>query len=79
MVVRRSAAGTVTYADAERIVINDTEEYVLRKFEGLNERTCLNQSPSWSRAEGQEGEIIADGPPPGRASSPWARTRWSRS
>jgi DNA-directed RNA polymerase subunit beta len=45
MVVRARAAGTVTYVDAERIVINDTEEYLLRKFEGLNERTCLNQKP----------------------------------
>jgi DNA-directed RNA polymerase subunit beta len=44
-------------------VINDADEYVLRKFVGLNERTCLNQRPIVvkGRAEGQEGEIIADG------------------
>jgi DNA-directed RNA polymerase subunit beta len=62
MVVRSLSDGTVTCVDAERIVINDTDEYVLRKFVGLNERTCLNQP---DRGPGQKvaaGEIIADGP-----------------
>jgi DNA-directed RNA polymerase subunit beta len=63
MVVRSLSDGTVTCVDAERIVINDTEEHLLRKFEGLNERTCLNQKPIV--VKGQKvaaGEIIADGP-----------------
>src|SRR5262249_48855773 len=40
MVVRGERAGTVTYVDAERIRV-DEREYALRKFVGLNERTCL--------------------------------------
>ena len=54
-------AGTVTYVDGGRIVIGETE-YVLRKFEGLNQRTCLNQRPLVR--EGQKvapGHVIADG------------------
>src|SRR5207245_3233120 len=42
MLIRAEKSGTVTYVDAERIKI-DEREYVLRKFVGLNERTCLNQ------------------------------------
>ena len=34
----------MSYVDANRILI-DEEEYRLRKFVGLNERTCLNQQP----------------------------------
>src|SRR5262249_54738317 len=44
MVVRTERSGVVSYVDAERIRI-DEREYVLRKFVGLNERTCLNQKP----------------------------------
>ena len=44
MVVRAEKSGPVTYVDAERIKIDD-REYKLRKFVGLNERTCLNQKP----------------------------------
>src|SRR5215467_7815390 len=44
MVIRAERSGTVTYVDAERIRI-DERDYVLRKFVGLNERTCLNQKP----------------------------------
>src|SRR5690606_22901688 len=40
MVVRAKNAGTVTYVDAMRIVIDNADEYELRKFSGLNERTC---------------------------------------
>ena len=51
-----SKAGTVTSVDATAIVIDDTDEYALDKFAGLNERTCLNQKPDRrTRAEGQEG------------------------
>jgi DNA-directed RNA polymerase subunit beta len=62
MAVKARKAGTVTYVDAQRIIINNTEEYVLRKFGKLNERACLNQRPIVR--EGQRvkrGQIIADG------------------
>jgi DNA-directed RNA polymerase subunit beta len=62
MVVRAEKAGTVTYVDATRIIINNTDEYELVKFRGLNERTCLNQRPVVR--EGQrvrKSQIIADG------------------
>jgi len=63
MVVRADQAGKVTYVDARRIVINDTNEYVLRKFQGLNERTCLNQKPIVKTGDRiTKGQIIADGP-----------------
>ncbi|MCE5277339.1 MAG: DNA-directed RNA polymerase subunit beta [Planctomycetaceae bacterium] len=62
MVVRARSAGTVTYLDATRIVLDNTEEYDLRKFDKLNERACLNQKPIV--VEGQKvkrGQILADG------------------
>ncbi len=63
MVVRASKSGTVTYVDAERIIVDSTDEYVLRKFQGLNERTCLNQKPIVRPGDRvKKGEIIADGP-----------------
>ena len=62
MVVKAGQNGTITYVDSERIVINDAEEHVLRKFVGLNERTCLNQRPVVELgAEVKAGQIIADG------------------
>ncbi len=62
MVVRAKSEGTVTYVDAQRIVIDDAEEYVLRKFVGLNERTCLNQKPIVHPGDKvSQGQIIADG------------------
>jgi DNA-directed RNA polymerase subunit beta len=63
MVVRATRGGKVTYVDARKIVVDDADEYVLRKFAGLNERTCLNQRPIVRI--GQEvaaGQVIADGP-----------------
>ena len=48
MVIRAKDAGKVVYADALRIVVESetgSAEYPLRKFVGLNERTCLNQRP----------------------------------
>ncbi len=63
MVVRAAKPGKVSYVDAERVVINDTDEYVLRKFQGLNERTCLNQKPLVRLGEKvKKDQIIADGP-----------------
>ncbi|MCH7873087.1 MAG: DNA-directed RNA polymerase subunit beta, partial [Planctomycetes bacterium] len=63
MVVRAQTSGEVTYVDAKRIVIDSTDEYVLRKFQGLNERTCMNQKTLVVLGQRvQKGEIIADGP-----------------
>ncbi|HPD29997.1 MAG TPA: DNA-directed RNA polymerase subunit beta, partial [Phycisphaerae bacterium] len=63
MVVRASRGGTVTAVDATRIEIDGTDEYILRKFQGLNERTCLNQKPIVSLGQKvKAGDIIADGP-----------------
>src|SRR5471030_1657979 len=61
MVIRSDRAGTITYVDAERIKV-DEREYVLRKFVGLNERTCLNQKPIIKLGQKvKKGQIIADG------------------
>ncbi|UCE58856.1 MAG: DNA-directed RNA polymerase subunit beta [Phycisphaerales bacterium] len=63
MVVRAQTSGKVTYVDAKRIIIDDTDEYILRKFRGLNERTCMNQKPLVRVGQRvRQGEIIADGP-----------------
>ncbi|UCC29909.1 MAG: DNA-directed RNA polymerase subunit beta [Phycisphaerales bacterium] len=63
MVVRARSSGKVTYVDARRIVIDNTDEYVLRKFQGLNERTCMSQRPLVRPDQRvKNGEIIADGP-----------------
>jgi DNA-directed RNA polymerase subunit beta len=62
MVVKAKNAGRVTEVDATRIVINETDEYPLQKFVGLNERTCLNQKPIVQLGqEVAKGQIIADG------------------
>jgi DNA-directed RNA polymerase subunit beta len=62
MVVRARNAGTVTYVDATHIVIDNADEYNLRKFSGLNERTCLNQRPIVRLgAKVEKDQIIADG------------------
>jgi DNA-directed RNA polymerase subunit beta len=61
MVVRAEKGGAVTHVDAERIRV-DEREYVLRKFVGLNERTCLNQKPIVRVGQRvKKGQIIADG------------------
>jgi DNA-directed RNA polymerase subunit beta len=61
MVVRAEREGTVTYVDAERIKV-DEREYVMRKFVGLNERTCLNQKPIVKLGQKvKKGQIMADG------------------
>ncbi len=62
MVVKAKRSGEVTFADAQRIIINNQDEYVLRKFVGLNERTCQNQKPIIEIGDRVEaGQIIADG------------------
>ena len=61
MVVRAERAGVVTYVDAERILIDNADEYVFRKFQGLNERTCLNQKPIVKKGQRvKKGQILAD-------------------
>jgi len=62
MVVRAENSGVVTAVDSQHIVINHTDEYMLAKFVGLNERTCLNQEPIVKLGEKVgKGRIIADG------------------
>src|SRR5262245_9060331 len=61
MVIRAKRAGTVTFVDATRIRV-DEDDYVMRKFVGLNERTCQNQKPLVRPGEKvKAGQIIADG------------------
>ncbi|MEM9167526.1 MAG: DNA-directed RNA polymerase subunit beta [Planctomycetota bacterium] len=62
MVVKAGRGGEVTFADSQRIIINNQDEYELRKFAGLNERTCLNQRPVVEAGDTvQAGQVIADG------------------
>ncbi|RKY12482.1 MAG: DNA-directed RNA polymerase subunit beta [Planctomycetota bacterium] len=62
MVVKARSSGVVTAVDGGRIVIDNTDEYELAKFTGLNERTCLNQKPLVEPGERvKRGQIIADG------------------
>jgi len=62
MVVTAKKAGKITYCDANRIVVNN-DVYELRKFAGLNERTCLNQKPIVQVGDKVEkGQVLADGP-----------------
>ncbi len=63
MVVRAQTSGKVTHVDSYRIVLDDTDEYILRKFHALNERTCMNQKPLVHMGDRvKAGDIIADGP-----------------
>lgn len=62
MMVRSDCAGEVTYVDSERIVVNDDTTYPLRKFVGLNERTCLNQKPMVQVGDKvEEGAMLTEG------------------
>ena len=66
MLVHAHEDGTVVYVDAERIKVEEKDkivrEYVLRKFHGLNERTCLNQKPIVRLGDKvKKGQILADG------------------
>jgi len=61
MVVVALESGTVNRVDSSEIVIGD-RIYQLRKFVGLNERTCLNQKPIVRPGQSvKKGEVIADG------------------
>jgi DNA-directed RNA polymerase subunit beta len=61
MVIRAKRAGTVKYCDSCRIEIG-SDVYELQKYQGLNERTCLNQKPIVNVGDKVEkNQIIADG------------------
>ncbi|MEM8733464.1 MAG: DNA-directed RNA polymerase subunit beta [Planctomycetota bacterium] len=61
MVVKAKRAGTVKYVDATRIEIG-ADVYELQKYQGLNERTCLNQKPIINLGDKVEkGQVLADG------------------
>src|SRR5206468_3140921 len=61
MVVRTEKDGVVTFVDGMRIKV-DEREYPLRKFVGLNERTCLNQKPIVKMGQKvKKGQVLADG------------------
>ncbi len=61
MPIRTRRKGTVSYVDSDRIDIA-SESYPLRKFVGLNERTCQNQKPIVSVGDKVEkNQVIADG------------------
>ena len=62
MSVKAKNAGTITHVDAQRIIVDNSDEYDLRKFVGLNERTCQNQKPLVKLGQKVEkSQIIADG------------------
>ncbi|MBN1816689.1 MAG: DNA-directed RNA polymerase subunit beta, partial [Sedimentisphaerales bacterium] len=62
MIVKARNNGTVTAVDGNRIILDNTDEYKLLKYEGLNERTCLNQKPIVQLGEKvKKSQIIADG------------------
>jgi DNA-directed RNA polymerase subunit beta len=61
MVVTAEEEGSVEYVDAERVSIGG-RDYEMRKFAGLNERTCLNQRPCVRAGDKvKPGQVIADG------------------
>ncbi|MFN0058540.1 MAG: DNA-directed RNA polymerase subunit beta [Planctomycetota bacterium] len=60
MVLRADRAGKVTYVDSTVIEI-DGRKLRLRKFTGLNERTCLNQHPLVTIGQKvKKGDLLAD-------------------
>ena len=62
MIIKAKNGGIVTTVDSQRIIIDNSDEYVLRKFVGLNERTCQNQKPIVKLGQKVEkGQILADG------------------
>ncbi|MBU3729434.1 MAG: DNA-directed RNA polymerase subunit beta, partial [Phycisphaerales bacterium] len=62
MIVKAERGGTVTYVDSERVIIDNADEYVLKKFVGLNEKTCQNQRPVVKPGQKvKAGDILADG------------------
>jgi DNA-directed RNA polymerase subunit beta len=61
MVVTARRPGKVTFVDASRIEVGG-DVYPLKKYRGLNERTCLNQKPIIQMGDKVEkGQVLADG------------------
>ena len=65
MVVVAPEDGEIVTADCKQITVrgeNGDHKQYLRKFEGLNERTCLNQEPIVNIGDKvKKGQILADG------------------
>src|SRR5258705_8495273 len=62
MVVRAERGGVVTFVDSMPIFIDNTDEYILRKFVGLYDSTCLYQKPIIRKGQRvKKGQILADG------------------
>ncbi|HET6326312.1 MAG TPA: DNA-directed RNA polymerase subunit beta [Planctomycetaceae bacterium] len=60
MVIRSERAGKVTYVDADVVEV-DGKRYPMRKFTGLNERTCLNQKPTVKLDQRvKKGDLLCD-------------------
>jgi DNA-directed RNA polymerase subunit beta len=61
MVVVAEEDGVVETVDGEHISVNG-RDYRMRKFFGLNDRTCLNQKPIVAKGDKvKKGQVIADG------------------
>ncbi len=61
MLVRARRGGKVTYVDALRIEIG-SDIYYMKKYLGLNERTCQNQKPIVMPGDKvTKGQVLADG------------------
>jgi DNA-directed RNA polymerase subunit beta len=68
LIVRAAKKGVVSYVDAESIEVSPAsgagavDTYKLRKYVGLNERTCQNQKPIVKLGQKVEkGDVLADG------------------
>ncbi|MDX2039486.1 MAG: DNA-directed RNA polymerase subunit beta [Isosphaeraceae bacterium] len=62
MIIKAPVDGTITYVDSTKIVLENSHIFKLRKYVGLNERTCLNQKPVVALGQQvKKGEILADG------------------
>ena len=66
LLVRAAKKGAVTYVDAESIEVTNAsgsvDAYKLRKYVGLNERTCQNQKPIVQLGQKvDKGDVLADG------------------
>ena len=66
LIVRAAKKGTVSYVDAESIEVTpasgSVDSYKLRKYVGLNERTCQNQKPIVQLGQKvDKGDVLADG------------------
>ncbi len=65
MVLAR-AGGVVTYVDAETVRVREddgmTATYTLKKFQGSNQGTCINQKPIVAKGQTvKAGDVLADG------------------